>query len=145
MSTFFQRREDALTSAKWHVVDATDIPLGRLASAVATLIRGKHKATFTPHVDCGDFVVVVNASKVKLTGKKAERKVYYKHTGYIGGLKTNSAGDLRENNPERLISEAVRGMLPKGNLGHGMRNKLRVFAGGEHTHQAQLPQEYSIS
>jgi large subunit ribosomal protein L13 len=144
MGTHFTTTEDAYKARKWHVVDASGIPLGRLASEVAALIRGKHKVDFAPHTDVGDFVIVINASKVKLTGKKLKDKIYYSHSQYIGGLKQVTAGDLLENAPEKMIATAVEGMLPKGNLGHRMATKLKVFAGAEHTHAAQLPTEYKV-
>lgn len=124
----------------WHVVDADGVPLGRLASTVAQLIRGKHKPTYTPHMDGGDFVVVVNASKVKLTGRKMEQKTYFKHTGYMGGEKFIPFREMLAKHPERVIELAVKGMLPKNTLGRQMRKKLKVYAGGEHPHQAQNPE-----
>jgi large subunit ribosomal protein L13 len=127
---------------KWVVVDAADKPLGRVATEVATLLRGKHKPEYTPHVDTGDFVIVINASKVHLTGKKAEKKMYYRHTGYPGGIKAVSAGDLRENRPDRLIELAVKGMLPKNILGRQQFKKLKVYAGPEHPHEAQKPEKW---
>jgi large subunit ribosomal protein L13 len=125
-------------------VDAEVRVLGRLASEVATVLRGKHKPTFTPHVDDGDFVIVVNASKVKLTGRKLEDKVYYHHTGYPGGIKGITAGRLLESKPERVIEHAVRGMLPKGPLGRRMLRKLKVYGGPEHPHAAQRPEPREI-
>jgi large subunit ribosomal protein L13 len=127
---------------KWVVVDAADKPLGRVATEVATLLRGKHKPEYTPHVDTGDFVIVINASKVHLTGKKAEKKMYYRHTGYPGGIKAVSAGDLRENRPDRMIELAVKGMLPKNILGRQQFKKLKVYAGPEHPHEAQKPEKW---
>jgi large subunit ribosomal protein L13 len=127
---------------KWVVVDAADKPLGRVATEVATLLRGKHKPEYTPHVDTGDFVIVINASKVHLTGKKAEKNMYYRHTGYPGGIKAVSAGDLRENRPDRLIELAVKGMLPKNILGRQQFKKLKVYAGPEHPHEAQKPEKW---
>ena len=144
MSTYFQTTEDGYKARKWHVVDASGIPLGRLASEVAGLIRGKHKVTYTPHVDGGDFVIVINAKQIRLTGNKASDKIYSHHTGYLGGLKQISAGKLLEKMPERLITNAVHGMLPKGALGHRMINKLKVYAGTEHPHAAQLPLPHAI-
>lgn len=144
MATVSKSAEDAQNARQWHVVDATDVPLGRLASEVATLIRGKGKVDFTPHVDCGDFVVVLNASKVRLTGAKAEKKIYYHHTQFMGGLKQISAGERRQSDPVGLINDAVRGMLPKNTLGHQMVNKLKVYAGAEHPHGAQRPQSYAL-
>jgi len=129
---------------KWYVVDAAGQTLGRLASEVAALIRGKHKPQFTPHVDTGDFVIVVNAEKIQLTGKKRETKKYYSHSQYPGGLKTRTAGELLATRPERVIEEAVYGMLPKNKLGHQLRGKLKVYAGPDHPHQAQKPEVYQL-
>ena len=125
---------------KWHLVDAKGKTLGRLASRIAILLRGKHKPIFTPHVDAGDFVVVVNAEKINLTGKKWQEKLYIYHTGYPGGLKSTSAEKVRNKNPERLITTAVQGMLPKNKLGKKMIKKLKVYAGEAHPHQAQQPE-----
>jgi large subunit ribosomal protein L13 len=125
---------------KWHLVDAKGKTLGRLASRIAILLRGKHKPIFTPHVDTGDFVVVVNAEKVNLTGKKWEEKFYIYHTGYPGGLKSTSAGKVKKTKPQRLITMAVQGMLPKTKLGKKMIKKLKVYAGEAHPHQAQQPE-----
>ena len=125
---------------KWFVVDAAGKPLGRVASQVASILRGKHKPTFTPHVDCGDFVVVVNASKVVLTGKKLDQKYYRYHTGYVGGLKEISYREMMEKKPEEVVAHAVSGMLPKNKLRAKMMTRLRVFAGAEHTHAAQKPE-----
>jgi large subunit ribosomal protein L13 len=130
---------------KWYVIDATDISLGRLASVVASILRGKNKPTFTPNVDTGDNVIVINASKVKLTGRKATDKIYYRHSQHPGGLKQEIAGDLRENNPERLIEYAVKKMLPtKNTLGHQQFLKLHVYAGAEHDNAAQKPEVLDI-
>ena len=144
MTTNFQTKKDAAESRKWHTIDATDIPLGRLASEAASLLRGKHKPSFTPHVDGGDFVVVVNASKIKLTGAKLDNKVYRHHTGYVGGLKSETARHLLERSPEQMIEKAVWGMLPKGPLGRQIVKKLKVYAGAEHPHVAQNPEEYKL-
>ena len=144
MNTSFQTREEALASRKWHVIDASDIPLGRLASAAAQIIRGKHKPTFAPHVDGGDFVIIVNADRVALTGKKREQKTYYWHTGYIGGLKQITAEQLLKKHPERVVERAVRGMLPKGRLGKKLCAKLHVYCGAEHPHAAQRPENFEI-
>jgi large subunit ribosomal protein L13 len=130
---------------KWYVVDATDIPMGRLSTVVASILRGKNKPTFTPHIDTGDFVIVINAEKIKLTGKKATDKIYYHHTGFIGGIKQVSAGELRSNNPRKLIEMSVKGMLPKNTLGRAQGMKLHVYAGTEHTHQAQQPEVLDIT
>ncbi|MEE9182551.1 MAG: 50S ribosomal protein L13 [candidate division NC10 bacterium] len=123
----------------WYVVDAQGKVLGRLASEVAMVLRGKRKPQFTPHVDTGDFVIVVNAEKVLLTGKKLQQKIYYRASGYPGGLKATAAGALLKSRPERLIQHAVRGMLPKNKLGDQVYRKLKVYAGGKHPHQAQKP------
>jgi large subunit ribosomal protein L13 len=130
---------------QWHVIDASDVVLGRLASHAAILLRGKHKPIFAPHVDTGDFVIVVNAEKVALTGRKLEQKLAYRHSGYPGGLRSVAYGDLLEKHPERLIEKAVRGMLPKNSLGRSMLRKLKVYAGPEHPHQAQMPVPYEIT
>jgi large subunit ribosomal protein L13 len=130
---------------QWHVIDASDVVLGRLASHAAILLRGKHKPIFAPHVDTGDFVIVVNAEKVALTGRKLEQKLAYRHSGYPGGLRSVAYSDLLEKHPERLIEKAVRGMLPKNSLGRSMLRKLKVYAGPEHPHQAQQPVPYEIT
>jgi len=129
----------------WYVIDATDVVLGRLASQAATLLRGKHKATFAPHVDTGDFVIVINAEKVALTGAKATDKMVYRHSGYPGGLKAVPIGELIEKNPTRVIENAVKGMLPRNKLGAQQLTKLKVYAGPEHPHAAQQPQAFEIS
>ena len=129
----------------WYVIDATDVVLGRLASQVATLLRGKHKPTFAPHVDGGDFVVIINADKVALTGNKREQKMAYRHSGYPGGLTATSYSELLAKNPERAVEKAVRGMLPKTTLGRQQLGKLKVYAGGEHPHAAQQPKTYEIT
>ena len=128
----------------WHVLDADGVILGRLASDCARLLLGKHKPSFTPHIDDGDFVVVVNAAKVALTGRKLEQKTYYRHTGYPGGIRSTTAGELLAKHPERLVEKAVRGMLPKNRLGRQMYRKLKVYAGPHHKHQAQQPQPREI-
>lgn len=125
---------------KWYVIDASDQPLGRLASRVATILRGKNKPEFTPYVDTGDFVIVVNGAKVRLTGRKLDQKRYYRHTGYPGGIKETTARTLLAQHPERVIENAVRGMLPDGTLGRAQFRKLKVYAGPNHPHQAQKPQ-----
>jgi len=132
--------KDSDNPGKWWVVDADGAILGRLATEIASRLRGKHNPLFTPHVDMGDSVVVINAGKVKLTGRKWEQKMYYRHSGYIGGLKTTSARHMRERKPEELILHAVRGMLPKTRLGRKLATKLRVYAGAEHPHVAQQPE-----
>jgi large subunit ribosomal protein L13 len=128
----------------WYVVDADGKTLGRMAAEIASRLRGKHKPEYTPHVDTGDYIVVVNAEKVHVTGKKATDKVYHRHTGYIGGLKSITFDKLIEKAPERTIEIAVKGMLPKGPLGRAMFKKLKVYAGAEHPHTAQQPQELNI-
>jgi len=130
---------------KWHLVDAEGVPLGRLSSAVARLLTGKHKPTYAPHVDTGDFVIVVNADKALLTGRKEEQKVYYRHSGKPGNLRQETAGELRQRRPTRLVELAVRGMLPKNRLGRKQLRKLKVYAGPEHPHQAQQPQEFNAA
>ncbi|MEE8558770.1 MAG: 50S ribosomal protein L13 [Myxococcota bacterium] len=129
---------------RWWVVDAEGQVLGRLASELASVLRGKHKPTYTPHVDDGDFVIVVNSEKVTLTGKKLDDKIYYRHSGYIGSLRSQTARQVREKHPERLIQEAVRGMLPKNPLGRRMARKLKVYAGPKHPHAAQQPKPLEI-
>lgn len=143
MRTFSPKPAD-LTHA-WHVIDANDVVLGRLASQVAILLRGKHKPTFSPHTDGGDFVVVINADKVALTGNKRQQKMAYRHSGYPGGLRSISYGDLIDKDPRKAIEKAVRGMLPKNSLGRQMLTKLKVYAGEDHPHRAQQPVPYEIS
>lgn len=128
----------------WFVIDATDKVLGRLATEVASRLRGKHKAEYTPHVDTGDYIVIVNADKVRVTGNKEKDKIYYKHSGYIGGMKATALGKMRAEHPERIIEIAVKGMLPKNPLGRAMYRKLKVYAGPEHQHQAQQPQTLEV-
>lgn len=139
MTTKFLSKEAADKQRKWCLVDAEGQTLGRLATKVAALIKGKHKPVYSPHTDCGDFVVVVNADKIKLTGNKLAQKIYYRHSSYIGGLKAEPAEHLLQRKPERLIEYAVQGMLPKGKLGRALNRKLKVYAGSEHPHQAQQP------
>jgi len=129
----------------WHVIDAEDVVLGRLASNVATLLRGKHKPTFAPHVDTGDFVVIVNAEKVVLTGNKRDQAFAYRHSGYPGGLRKQSFGELLDSRPERLLEKVVKGMLPKNKLGRAQGKKLKVYAGPDHPHTAQQPQPFEIA
>ncbi|UHA71734.1 50S ribosomal protein L13 [Paenibacillus sp. 481] len=129
---------------QWHVIDAEGKTLGRLASEAAALIRGKHKTTFTPHVDGGDFVIITNASKIVLTGKKLQNKMYYRHSMHPGGLKVTSAQEMLQNKPERMLELAVHGMLPKTRMGNAMKLRCKVFAGPEHTHQAQKPEVYEL-
>ena len=132
--------EDALRGRRWVLIDAEGRPLGRVASRAAIVLRGKHRPDFTPHQDAGDFVIVINAAKVLLTGAKADAKLYHRHTGYPGGIRTTSAGKMREEKPERLLETAVRGMLPKNRLGRRLFTKLKVYRGAEHPHVAQQPQ-----
>jgi len=128
----------------WVVIDATDVVLGRLASHAAVLLRGKHKPTFAQHMDMGDFVIVVNAEKVALTGAKLEQKMAYRHSGYPGGLSAMSYSELLEKNPVRAVEKAIRGMLPKNSLGRAQIKKLKVYAGAEHPHAAQQPKTYTL-
>lgn len=129
----------------WVLLDATDVPLGRLSTVVASILRGKNKATYTPHVDTGDFVIVINADKVALTGKKATDKKYYDHSGHPGGIKMTTAGDMREKTPTRLIERSVKGMLPDNRLGRKQFGKLYVYAGSDHKHAAQQPKALDIN
>ena len=142
MKTFVAK--PAEVKRDWYVVDAEGKTLGRLATEIALRLRGKHKAEYTPHVDTGDYIVVINAEKVAVTGNKAKGKIYYHHTGFIGGIKAISFEDLIERAPERVIEKAVKGMLPKGPLGRAMYRKLKVYAGSEHQHSAQQPQVLDI-
>ncbi|HIF81955.1 MAG TPA: 50S ribosomal protein L13 [Gammaproteobacteria bacterium] len=137
MGTFTAKPETVVQD--WYLVDATDKVLGRLATQIAIRLRGKHKPEYTPHVDTGDHIVIVNAAKIRVTGDKMNQKKYYRHTGYPGGIKETVLSDELENNPERVIERAVKGMLPKNSLGRTMFRKLRVFAGPDHSHQAQQP------
>jgi large subunit ribosomal protein L13 len=130
---------------QWHVIDASDVVLGRLASQVAVLLRGKHKPIFAPHVDTGDFVIVINAGKVALSGNKLEQKRAYRHSGYPGGLRSVSYGELMEKRPDRAVEKAVRGMLPKNSLGRKTLRKLKVYAGPDHPHSAQQPVPFEIT
>ncbi len=138
MKTFMA--SPATIDRKWYVVDATDMTLGRLASEVAKILRGKNKAIFTPHIDCGDNVIVINASKIKVTGKKMDQKIYYHHSDYVGGMKETTLKEKLAKKPEQVIELAVKGMLPKGPLGRQMYKKLHVYAGAEHAHAAQKPE-----
>ncbi|ADG81217.1 50S ribosomal protein L13 [Thermincola potens] len=142
MNTYMAKAEDI--QRKWYVIDAAGKPLGRLASEVARLLRGKHKPIFTPHVDTGDHVIVINAEKVELTGKKRSQKLYVRHTGYPGGLKTMNYETLLRTKPERAVEKAVKGMLPHNRLGRAMLKKLKVYRGSEHPHQAQKPEVWQI-
>ena len=139
MNTFMAKESDV--KREWYVIDADGQNLGRLASKVATILRGKHKAIYTPNVDCGDYVIVINASKVNLTGNKLEDKVYFNHSDYPGGVRLRTAKEMRANYSEEMITRAVKGMLPKGGLGRAMIKKLFVYAGSEHKQQAQQPKE----
>lgn len=129
----------------WHVIDATDVVLGRLASQAAVLLRGKHKPSFAPHMDTGDFVIIINAEKVALTGAKKQQKMDYRHSGFPGGLSATSYSELLESNPRRAVEKAVKGMLPHNKLGRQQIKKLKVYAGPQHPHAAQLPQPFEIT
>lgn len=129
---------------KWYVIDAEGKPLGRVASKATHILRGKHKATYTPHIDCGDYVIIINASKVLLTGNKLEDKKYYSHSGYPGGLRTRTAKEMVEKYPEEMVEKAVKGMLPKNRLGRAMYKKLFVYADSNHKHMAQKPSEMDV-
>ena len=142
MGTFTAKPETVVQD--WYLVDATDKVLGRLATQIAIRLRGKHKPEYTPHVDTGDHIVIVNAAKIRVTGDKINQKKYYRHTGYPGGIKETVLSDELENNPERVIERAVKGMLPKNSLGRAMFRKLRVYAGPDHSHQAQQPKALEI-
>lgn len=143
MRTYSPKSAD--TERQWHVIDASDVVLGRLASQAAVLLRGKHKPTFAPHVDTGDFVIVVNAGKVALTGDKRRTKLAYRHSGYPGGLRSMPYEELLTKHPERAVEKAVRGMLPKNRLGRQLLKKLKVYAGPEHPHRAQQPVPFEIT
>ena len=138
MKTFMA--SPAAIERKWYVVDATDKTLGRLASEIASVLRGKNKPVFTPHVDTGDYVIVINAEKIKVTGKKLDQKIYYSHSDYVGGMKETTLREMMNKKPEKVIELAVKGMLPKGPLGRQMIKKLHVYAGAEHGHEAQKPE-----
>ena len=138
-NSYMQRKEDVVRN--WLVIDAEGVNLGRLATKVATVLRGKHKPTYTPHIDGGDYVIVINASKVNLTGNKLDDKIYYNHSGYTGGLRERTARTMRDDYPVEMVERAVKGMLPKGRLGRQMYKKLFVYAGNEHPHAAQKPKE----
>jgi large subunit ribosomal protein L13 len=141
--TFSPKSNDV--QRQWHVIDAADVVLGRLASNAATLLRGKHKPIYAPHVDTGDFVIIVNAEKIMLTGNKREQKFAYSHSGYPGGLRAVRYGDLLDKHPERAVEKAIKGMLPKTKLGRAMAKKLKVYAGPNHPHAAQKPEPYEIT
>lgn len=142
MTTYMAKPDEV--DKKWYVVDAEGKTLGRLASRIATVLRGKHKPEYTPHVDTGDFVIVVNSEKVTLTGNKWDQKIHYKHSQYPGGLKTKTYGELREKNPQEIIRHAVDGMVPNNKLGKKMMKKLKIYAGPDHPHQAQQPEELEV-
>jgi large subunit ribosomal protein L13 len=141
-NTYMQKKEEVVRN--WYVVDAEGLTLGRLATKVAHVLRGKHKVTYTPHVDCGDFVIVVNADKVVLTGDKLDKKVYYDHSGYTGGLRERTARVMKEKYPVEMVERAIKGMLPHGRLGRQMYKKLFVYAGETHPHAAQQPVELKV-
>ena len=145
MSTFIASAEHAAQTASWHVIDADGQVLGRIATAAARLLQGKHKATYTPFIDTGDHVVVVNAATVKRTGRKEDQKIYRQHSGYEGGLREERARLVRQRKPERLVEDAVRGMLPKTKLGEAMYRKLKVYAGPDHPHSAQKPSKLEVA
>ena len=142
MKSYMQKKETV--ERKWYVIDAEGKTLGRVASKAAHILRGKHKATYTPHIDCGDYVIIVNASKVLLTGNKLEDKKYYSHSQYPGGLRTRTAKEMIEKYPEEMVEKAVKGMLPKNRLGRAMYKKLFVYAGSDHKHMAQKPSEMDV-
>lgn len=142
MKTYYAKPSEV--QREWLLVDATDMTLGRLASEVAQILRGKNKPIYTPHIDTGDYVVIVNADKIKVTGTKAASKVYYRHTGYVGHLKSETFTEAMEKHPTRVIEHAIKGMLPKGSLGRQMFGKLKVYAGPEHPHQAQNPRKIEL-
>ena len=142
MKSYMQKKETV--ERKWYVIDAEGKPLGRVASKAAHILRGKHKATYTPHIDCGDYVIIINASKVLLTGNKLEDKKYYSHSQYPGGLRTRTAKEMIEKYPEEMVEKAVKGMLPKNRLGRAMYKKLFVYASSDHKHMAQKPSEMDV-
>ena len=142
MKTFMQAKESV--TRDWYVIDAKDMPLGRVAAKAATMLRGKHKVTYTPHIDCGDNIIIINAEKVLLTGNKLEGKKYYNHSRYAGGLRTRTAKEMVENYPVEMVERAVKGMLPHNRLGRAMGKKLFVYAGSEHPHMAQKPVNMDI-
>jgi large subunit ribosomal protein L13 len=144
MATYQAKPAEAVATRKWYVLDATDLPLGRLATRVATVLRGKHKPTYTPHVDTGDFVIVINAAKVKLTGVKTDDKMYYSHSGYPGAIKRESFKEVAAKDAGFPIEKAVKGMLPKNVLGRQMIEKLKVYGNGDHPHQAQKPEALKV-
>ena len=141
-NSYMQKKEEVVRN--WYILDASEANLGRLATKAAHILRGKHKTTYTPHIDCGDFVIVINASKVNLTGNKLDDKMYYNHSGHTGGLRERTAREMKEKYPEEMIERAIKGMLPKGRLGRQMYRKLFVYAGEEHPHMAQKPVKMDI-
>ena len=145
MSTFMASAEKSSAESRWHIIDADGAVLGRIATVAARLLQGKHKPTYTPFIDTGDHVVVINAGKVKLTGRKEDQKIYRQHSGYEGGLREERARLVRQRKPERLVEEAVRGMLPKTTLGDAMYRKLKVYAGPDHPHAAQKPSKLEVA
>jgi large subunit ribosomal protein L13 len=145
MSTFMARAQQAAATDRWHMIDAEGRVLGRIATVAARLLQGKHKPTYTPFLDTGDHVVVVNAARVKLTGRKEDQKVYRQHSGYEGGLREERARVVRQRKPERLVEDAIRGMLPKTKLGEAMYRKLKVYAGPDHPHAAQKPTKHEVA
>ncbi len=142
-TTYMQRKEDV--KRNWYVIDAEDVILGRLATQAAHILRGKNKVTFTPHVDGGDYVIIINASKINLTGNKLDQKVYYNHSGYPGGLRKRTAREMKDRYPVEMVERSIKGMLPKGRLGRQMYRKLFVYEGNEHPHTAQQPVELKIN
>ncbi len=142
MTSFMQKKENV--ERKWYVLDASESTLGRVASKAAHMLRGKHKVTFTPHVDCGDFIIIINADKVNLTGNKLDDKIYYDHSRFVGGLRARTAKEMKENYPVEMVERAIKGMLPKNRLGRAMYKKLFVYAGSEHPHSAQQPEKVDI-
>ena len=142
MKTFMQRKEDV--TRNWYVIDAKGVALGRVASKAAVMLRGKHKATYTPHIDCGDNIIIINAGEVLLTGNKLDQKIYYDHSRYVGGLRERTAKTMKKDYPVEMVERAVKGMLPKNRLGRQMYKKLFVYAGSEHPHAAQQPKTIEV-
>ena len=142
MKSYMQKKETV--ERNWYVIDATDVTLGRLASKVAHMLRGKHKATYTPHIDCGDYIIITNASKVNLTCNKLDKKIYYNHSGYTGGLRERTAREMKEKYPVEMVERAVKGMLPHNRLGRAMAKKLFVYEGETHPHMAQKPEVLEV-
>lgn len=143
MSTFMAKKEE--DNRKWILIDVKDQVVGRAATKIAEILRGKHRPTYTPHVDTGDFVVVVNAAQIKLTGDKWEKKIYYSHSGYMGGIKETAAEEMREKHPDRILLKAVKGMLPKNFLGKKMLTKLKIYSAATHPHESQQPTEFKLN